>query len=108
MSYIHVSKPGCVEAYKVRFMASGLCIVVDDGGREVLRTHDRTEAQNRAQAENAAALERAKVRVRPCMCCSKPFPSEGAHNRLCNTCRRADGDPMGDSQRPYLSRKANG
>ncbi len=25
--------------------------------------------------------------LRPCMCCRLPFPSEGAHNRLCSRCR---------------------
>ena len=32
--------------------------------------------------------ERAKPRTkRPCLCCKKPFMSEGAHNRLCNECK---------------------
>ncbi len=26
---------------------------------------------------------------RACLCCGEPFPSEGVHNRLCGTCRRA-------------------
>lgn len=28
---------------------------------------------------------------RPCLCCSRPFPSEGIHNRLCDLCRRDAG-----------------
>lgn len=32
-------------------------------------------------------LDRATLSQRPCMCCRKPFESEGAHNRLCPECR---------------------
>lgn len=35
-------------------------------------------------------------RERPCLCCNATFQSEGAHNRLCNTCRAANADT-----RPY-------
>jgi hypothetical protein len=28
-----------------------------------------------------------RVRERACLRCRKPFPSEGAHNRLCGDCR---------------------
>lgn len=27
---------------------------------------------------------------RPCLCCAAPFPSEGFHNRLCNSCRNLE------------------
>lgn len=33
------------------------------------------------------ASEPVKRRERPCLRCRKPFPSEGAHNRLCNPCK---------------------
>lgn len=26
-------------------------------------------------------------KTRPCMCCRRPFPSAGPHNRLCENCR---------------------
>ncbi|MEC9434642.1 MAG: hypothetical protein VYD87_17185 [Pseudomonadota bacterium] len=29
------------------------------------------------------------VRWRPCLSCGDRFPSEGAHNRMCNPCRSA-------------------
>lgn len=29
----------------------------------------------------------AAVGVIPCLCCSKPFSSRGAHNRVCDPCR---------------------
>lgn len=32
-------------------------------------------------------------RTRKCMCCTKPFQSEGPHNRLCYDCRRLDISP---------------
>lgn len=28
--------------------------------------------------------------LRPCMCCTRPFPSEGIHHRLCASCRQRD------------------
>lgn len=108
MHHSQLSKPRRVEAYRVRYLASGLCVVADGGGREILRTDDREVAEQRARDESAAANERAKIKTRPCMCCKTPFPSEGVHNRLCHRCSRAPADPMGDAQRPYLSRKANG
>ena len=30
---------------------------------------------------------------RPCLCCGKPFASQGAHHRLCDRCRRLDVSP---------------
>lgn len=40
----------------------------------------RSTAESFAKAINTAQ--------RPCMCCRRLFLSEGAHNRLCYTCRR--------------------
>lgn len=34
---------------------------------------------------------RANIKIRPCMCCQANFESEGAHNRMCDKCRRKDG-----------------
>jgi len=31
---------------------------------------------------------------RACLCCGKPFLSEGAHNRLCDVCRKGGGGPF--------------
>ena len=33
------------------------------------------------------------AKVRPCLTCGKPFPSEGPGNRTCNHCRRRDASP---------------
>lgn len=42
-----------------------------------------------AQAVQACAdgLEPKVKRARVCLCCNRTFNSEGAHNRLCTTCR---------------------
>lgn len=40
-----------------------------------------------AEAKNGA-------RVRPCMSCRRPFPSEGPHNRLCGNCRHTSVSPF--------------
>lgn len=45
-------------------------------------------------------LKVAKPRVAPegqqrkCLCCENTFWSQGAHNRLCNSCRRQSAGPM--------------
>ena len=46
------------------------------------------------QAEEAVTrLERKeRQRERSCMCCKAVFTSEGAHNRLCATCRTKSND----------------
>lgn len=41
--------------------------------------------------QKAADLAARKA-TRPCMCCGKPFESEGIHNRLCGYCRHQGGD----------------
>ncbi|PZQ99902.1 MAG: hypothetical protein DI533_04530 [Cereibacter sphaeroides] len=33
-------------------------------------------------------LDRARARMRPCLCCGRGFASQGIHNRLCEPCRR--------------------
>lgn len=37
---------------------------------------------------------RDRAHPRPCLCCQREFRSEGAHNRLCDTCRRIDASPF--------------
>lgn len=45
---------------------------------------------NHDQAENAREEfeRRAKIKERPCMTCGDLFMSEGAHNRMCDPCRK--------------------
>lgn len=32
--------------------------------------------------------------TRPCLCCRRPFGSEGPHNRLCDPCREKGASPF--------------
>lgn len=43
------------------------------------------------QKETDAA---ARKMTRACMCCRRPFDSEGIHNRLCDGCRRLGDGPI--------------
>lgn len=51
-----------------------------------------------AEAWLAAALaklpERARPRVRSCLCCGTEFASTGPGHRLCGVCRREDAGPV--------------
>lgn len=35
-----------------------------------------------------------KKQQRACLCCRRPFMSDGAHNRLCSSCRSKDKTPF--------------
>lgn len=48
--------------------------------REAQIDDDAEEGLIRADGNNPA--------MRECMSCSRPFDSEGWHNRLCNKCRK--------------------
>lgn len=53
-------------------------------------------------AANLTALNDAGVKVRRCLCCQGQFLSLGAHNRMCQPCRRAvsaEGIPASFSHR---------
>ncbi|MEX2644531.1 MAG: hypothetical protein WD270_13830 [Acetobacterales bacterium] len=64
---------------------------------------DRTATGDEAYADDLVLDEDGADRPRPsddiarersCMTCSRPFVSEGWHNRMCPRCRKL-GDPMG-------------
>ena len=48
-----------------------------------MTTHPRDQPQGKA-------AQRAERPPKPCMCCGKPFASQGIHNRLCGLCRTRD------------------
>lgn len=48
-----------------------------------MTTHPRDQPQGKA-------AQRAERPPKPCMCCGKPFASQGIHNRLCGFCRTRD------------------
>lgn len=67
----------------------GRYIVTGPDGRRVGPVH----ASHSAAVAARDALQRRHDRQRgaqrrPCLCCGRPFDSEGIHNRLCNECRR--------------------
>lgn len=47
--------------------------------------------RNDAEEKLEVFLNRERARreniTRPCLCCQRPFESEGKHNRLCDPCR---------------------
>ena len=67
----------------------GLGWAVHRGGTRVSKVYSsRLDAE--ARMDRIALNDR--KRVRPCLCCSRLFTSEGPHNRLCDTCRTGSGE----------------
>ncbi len=55
-----------------------------------MTTNSKTAARKRAETVARKRAERDACAVwRACLDCGRRFPSEGVHNRLCGTCRRA-------------------
>jgi hypothetical protein len=67
------------------------CLVREAGLRIEKQHHRRRYVLPGAGASGWAAMGpdylRAGHTIRACMCCAKPFASEGRFNRLCDTCR---------------------
>ena len=54
----------------------------------ILRSHGiKISNQTGGSRRATASSSRKKESVRPCLCCTVPFLSEGDYNRLCNKCR---------------------
>lgn len=47
----------------------------------------RAEAEKWMRNQLARLPESRRPRERTCLCCGRPFESEGPHNRMCNPCR---------------------
>lgn len=47
----------------------------------------RPEAEKWLRAEVAKLPSSQRPRERACLCCSRTFVSQGAHNRMCDPCR---------------------
>lgn len=71
-------------AYEVRRFGKGWALFRD--GVRVSGVHGDYH-----RACDVAARRSSKDRRtwRPCLCCGDRFPSEGAHNRLCDRCRKS-------------------
>jgi len=57
--------------------------VIDQDGRVVASLSTKYLAENKVED----LARQARMRVRKCLCCAAPFASEGAHNRMCPSCR---------------------
>ena len=62
---------------RVRYVVDGMASAWVQAGRTGRRQRKQPPAQRRA-----------------CLCCGRTFRSQGAHNRLCDNCRRGDGLPQ--------------
>lgn len=76
--------------------------VVDSDGRAICPV---LQFRHLAERERAKAQEEADRKSRRgkrnCLCCGKPFDSEGIHHRMCTPCRgRTESD---QSQRPIIT-----
>ena len=55
-----------------------------------MTANSKTAVRKRSESAARKRAERDACAVwRPCLCCGRPFPSEGIHNRLCGGCRRS-------------------
>ena len=90
MNY-HVSKPEYAR-WEVKFMTGRGYMVQSPTGEMhgPFACKDNAET-NRDKWQAKDDLARKKIN-RPCMCCQKPFDSEGIHNRMCDVCRKAGGE----------------
>lgn len=90
MNY-HVSKPEYAR-WRVEFVPGRGYMVVSPTGKQhgPFSCKDNAET-NRDAWEARDNLARKRI-TRPCMCCQKPFESDGIHNRLCATCRHVGGE----------------
>lgn len=76
-------------------------VVYDPNGEVFDTLASRTQAHAVAGRKQKDADAAARRMERPCMCCRQTFLSEGIHNRMCDRCRRLNGeyDPYGLSPR---------
>ena len=55
-----------------------------------MTANSKTAARKRSESAARKRAERDACAVwRPGLGCGQPFPSEGIHNRLCDSCRRS-------------------
>lgn len=78
-------KPGA-PAFSVKALPLGF-VVVDVQGNYVSRVFPIEASATGAMTR---AIRDSGLKTRPCLCCRKDFRSEGAHNRLCEYCRRGE------------------
>jgi hypothetical protein len=92
------AEPNAVISTMTRMINAGALLVTDRRIRTaaglvkvyVLAPEHSDADQALVDAEDSA---KSKTTTRSCLCCGKPFPSHGIHNRLCVKC--ATGDMVG-------------
>ncbi|MGV8987611.1 MAG: hypothetical protein ACOH2H_15175 [Cypionkella sp.] len=85
----HYAKPGNEPAFLAQYNANRKVwqVVGPDGVIEGGDYTNERYAKGVARQKNGVVVQTKHRSDRPCMCCQKPFPSEGIHNRLCPNCR---------------------
>jgi hypothetical protein len=86
------AKSGSQGVLKIANRARGFVVVDDADNGIVAGPFPTREAALQARTVAYARLKPV-TQVRPCLCCDAPFPSEGAHNRLCDPCRARGSEP---------------
>jgi len=64
-------------------------VTIDGSERQITGWHGGKE---RAETRMEELQRQARLRQRPCLTCGKAFMSEGAHNRICPTCKITHAD----------------
>lgn len=88
----------------VRRQRDGTYDVFNEKGERVSEGHGERLVAERS-ADRIAWKTRRRTRL--CMTCQTPFPSDGAHNRMCNPCRTGAhaGDWMASASLAVSSRR---
>jgi hypothetical protein len=89
MVVVKLAKPAR-EKFRVVTAGEDVFNVIDPDGIKYAVYDNLCAARACAAHQNAKADRAAKRQVRACMCCTKPFASEGIHNRLCDGCRTGE------------------
>lgn len=76
----------------VRFVRGFAVVNKGTGERESGFYSGMALADERCQRMNLEAARELRLLRRACLCCGAGFMSEGAHNRLCDRCRRRGQD----------------
>lgn len=87
----HVSKPERAR-WEVKFVPGRGYMVQSPTGERHGPFACKDNAETNRDAWEAKDHRARKRITRPCLCCQKPFESEGIHNRMCDSCRRQNGE----------------
>ena len=98
---MHYAKPGNEPAFFAEYNAAKkVWEIIGPKGVVPSAIYTNERYAKSVARQKSGLVKKDKWPTRPCMCCREPFPSEGIHNRLCNTCRNrgsAEAMPAGYS-----------